>query len=101
MEDKIDMRNLLIAAATLALSAAVSFEASAGVTTGTKGLGFVTDDAPSGGRYVVSPKMAVDLGIGFAKQSDDYDTTGVYGASTFNLNLDLSILIHDSCNTML
>lgn len=101
MEDKIDMRNLLIAAATLALSAAVSFEASAGVTTGTKGLGFVTDDAPIGGRYVVSPKMAVDLGIGFAKQSDDDDTTGDEGATTFNLNVGLPILMHDAGKAML
>ena len=93
------MRKLLIASTLLVLSAGI---ASAAVTAGTIGLGFVNSDAPIGGRYVISEKMAVDVGIGFGKTSDDKDTKLIdEGTTSLNLDLGLPILMHDAGKAML
>ncbi|MFN8547573.1 MAG: hypothetical protein U0527_06280 [Candidatus Eisenbacteria bacterium] len=96
------MRKLLLASAMVVLGATIASYASAGVTAGTMGLGFISADAPIGGRYVVNEKMALDVGIGFAKQSDDSDTKNVdEGTTDFNLNVGVPILMHDAGKAML
>ncbi len=93
------MRKLLIASTLLVLSAGI---ASAAVTAGTIGLGFVNSDAPLGGRYVINEKMAVDVGLGFGKTADNDDTENFdEGSTTINLDFGLPILMHDAGKAML
>jgi hypothetical protein len=61
-------KNLLLAIALVAVSAAPSFAAS---TKGFYGLGYYRPEAPVGGRVWFTDKVAGDLGIGFDNISPD------------------------------
>jgi hypothetical protein len=79
---------LTLALAALAIPAAAHAERD---LTGKVALGYWNADAPIGGRYVVSPNVAIDLGLGFAQAylSDDPTTTTV-GDDKKNLQLHIA-----------
>ncbi len=65
------MRTLSLAVIALALSASVA----GAHGKGSYAIGFMESDAPVGGRYMLSDKMGLDVGLGFIS-IDAEDTTG-------------------------
>lgn len=84
------MRKVLLSLAALAMIVPAAARAERDLT-GSFALGYWNADAPIGGRYVVSPNVALDLGLGFAQAliSDDPTTTTV-GDDKKNLQLHIA-----------
>lgn len=90
-----------ISIAALALVLALPALASAKDMTGRFGLGYFTSDAPIGMRYWFSPKLGVDLGVGFSL----IDGVPAFPATTppttetamdFTIEAGLPYIIHSS-----
>lgn len=73
---------------TVALSL-IATAAMAHDVTGRFGLGFVSTDAPVGGRYWMSEKMGIDAGIGFSSQDLGEET-----ATAFVLNAGVPFIFN-------
>lgn len=82
------MRKVLFAAAALVLTASSSF---AGAEQGQFALGFVDDRAPIGGAVVLTPKIRLDVGLGFG------DTEDVGSHFTLAGGLPIAVVDGDKC----
>jgi hypothetical protein len=79
---------MALALAALVLPAAAHAERD---LTGTLALGYWSADAPIGGRYVVSERVSLDLGFGFAQALiGDDPTTAAPGDDKKNLQLHIA-----------
>ncbi len=73
---------------TVALCLVASSAVFAHDVTGRIGLGFVSSDAPIGGRYWLNEKLGLDAGIGFTSMDTGNDTN-----TTFVINAGLPIVL--------
>lgn len=89
------MKKIVTLLAVLAVSAAAAIPSHAEDLKGKWGVGYQREEAPVGARFWLSPKVGVDLGIGFQNLNKDLSNTEQKGTS-FAFDLGMPYVIASS-----
>jgi len=92
------MKKIVTLLAVLAVSSVIAAPSHATDLKGKWGLGYQRELAPVGARFWLSPKVGLDLGVGFQSVSDDNSVVGEKGTS-FAFDIGMPYVLASSGNT--